>query len=84
MPEKSAAGGSGAVVKIPCGRVAGMGSSGAANVLGLLRLLRFPAEFETIAEASRVVCIDRKGIRDVICGRQKTAGGFFWKAIEQD
>lgn len=42
------------------------------------------AEFKTIAEASRVVCIDRKGIRDVICGRQKTAGGFFWKAIEQD
>ena len=42
------------------------------------------AEFKTITEAARVVCIDRKGIRDVIGGRQKTAGGFFWKAIEKD
>lgn len=41
------------------------------------------AEFKTISEAARVVHIDRKGIRDVICGRQKTAGGFFWKAIEE-
>ena len=42
------------------------------------------AEFKTIAEAARVVHIDRKGIRDVIYGRQKTAGGFFWEAIEED
>lgn len=40
------------------------------------------AEFETIAAASRAAHVDRKGIRDVICGRQKSAGGFFWEAIE--
>lgn len=38
-------------------------------------------EFPTIAAAARSARIDRKGIRDVLNGRQKTAGGYYWKAI---
>ncbi len=37
--------------------------------------------YKSIAEASKAVKIDRKGIRDVINKRQKTAGGYFWKAV---
>lgn len=35
-------------------------------------------KYSTLQEAASAVGIDRKGIRDVINGKQKTAGGFYW------
>lgn len=37
-------------------------------------------EYSTIIDAAKSIGIDRKGISDVLRGRQKTAGGFFWEA----
>lgn len=34
--------------------------------------------FESINAAAKAVGIDKKGIRDVLSGKQRTAGGFFW------
>ena len=34
--------------------------------------------YNSISEASRVVGVDTKGIRNAANGLQKTAGGFYW------
>ena len=34
--------------------------------------------YKSINEAAKAMGIDRKGISDVLAGRQKTAGGFYW------
>lgn len=36
------------------------------------------AEFDSINSAERLTGINRKSIRDVLNGRQKTAGGYYW------
>lgn len=36
------------------------------------------AEFDSINSAERRTGINRKSIRDVLNGRQKTAGGYYW------
>lgn len=40
------------------------------------------SEFNSLSSASKSTGIDRKGIRDTINGRQKTAGGFYWTKKE--
>ena len=39
----------------------------------------YVATYESIARAAQTVGIDPKGIRDVLRGTQKTAGGYYWK-----
>ena len=39
------------------------------------------AEYPSQREAARTLNIDQKGISNVIRGKQKTSGGFIWKAI---
>lgn len=39
------------------------------------------AEYPSQREAARILGIDQKGISNAIRGKQKTSGGFIWKAI---
>lgn len=42
-------------------------------------------EFESLAEAERIIGVNRKSIREAATGKQKHAGGFRWEyvAVEQ-
>lgn len=41
------------------------------------------AEYPSQREAARTIGIDQKGISLVVRGKRKTAGGFYWKQIEE-